>query len=418
LKTVGAGTLLNKRSTEDELTDGTEDDFFDAMDSAPMKSVPVQDTATAAADENEFVIIEHPKSNTTTEGPAVATQTEQQSATPLTEKVQVKPASTKISNQPILEYYSAPFGTDQQKQEDEEPVIVSSLSGSEHSSNSTRIMKQKKPPAPPPQQKSCSNNEFDSIFGVSTLPAAFTRGFDTDDDDFFTNNGETSKQEQVTPTAISAEKAVPSASTPFEAKPEQTEFDNAFNDGRSKVDDNHETPNYGFQDSFHSSSFVAKGETIGVNENTRGVDETPIVKKEESSQSLDYTDKKHKKKKNIVSWAKSFGGFDSDKKKNKKKKSDKKNQHQPSEHPIAETSRPVSTRSVSIHNPIIEDRPPPTRSNNENSAFNYDISTIQGSHIAELVSMGFEPAAALAALDRYDQDLEKATNFLLDHAYQ
>jgi hypothetical protein len=364
----GAGTLLNRN--EDELTDGTEEDFFDAVDSAPMKSAPAQEAV------DGFIMIEHP----TSEGPAVATK--QQSVTPLTEKGQVKPAITKISNQPIMDD-GAPFGTKQE----EEPVVISSLSGSEHSVSGSVSTKQKKPPAPPPPKKV---SEFESIFGLSTLPAAFTRGFGSDDDEFF-NNGETSKQEHVTPTAISAEKAVPSASAPFEAKPEQTELKS----DRNKVGHNHETANYSFQDSFHSSSFV-KGETIGVNENTRGVDETSIAKKEQSSQSLDPIDKKKKKKKNIVSWAKSFGGFDHDKKKKKKEK---------------ETSRPASTRSASL-NATTEDI------TNANNTPVFDVSTIQGSHIAELVNMGFEPAAALEALDRYDQDLEKATNFLLDQAYK
>ncbi|KAG1066188.1 hypothetical protein G6F42_026707 [Rhizopus arrhizus] len=58
-----------------------------------------------------------------------------------------------------------------------------------------------------------------------------------------------------------------------------------------------------------------------------------------------------------------------------------------------------------------------TNTNTNNNNFAYDLDTIQGSHIAELVNMGFDPAAALEALDRYDQDLEKATNFLLDQAY-
>lgn len=343
-------------------------------------------SAEEVADENEFVIIEHPKSTAS-----------------LAEKSKTdgnKPAFTKISNQPMLEL-DTPFGSDQQKQE-EEPVIISSLSGSEHSSGSAPVLKQKKPPAPPPQPKTSAKSEFDSIFGVSTLPADFTEGFDND---FFANNGETSEEGHVTPIAISAEKAVPSASTPFEAKPEQTQFNNAFNNSRNKVDDNHETQNSGVQDSLHSSS--VKGETTGVNKNARGVDGTPVVKKEESAQSFDHKDKK-KKKKNIVSWAKSFGGFDSDKKK-KKQKAGKKKQL-PNEHPIVtETSRPGSTHSRSIHRSIEESSP-------RNDPPVFDVSTIQGSHIAELVNMGFEPTAALEALDRYDQDLEKATNFLLDQA--
>lgn len=39
-----------------------------------------------------------------------------------------------------------------------------------------------------------------------------------------------------------------------------------------------------------------------------------------------------------------------------------------------------------------------------------------GSNLDQLLAMGFDRAVAKEALDRYDQDLEKATNFLLDQA--
>lgn len=166
-----------------------------------------------------------------------------------------------------------------------------------------------------------------------------------------------------------------------------------------------------------------------------------------SSTSAPDDGKKKKKKKNIVSWAKSFGGFDfsgldnQDKKKKKaEKKSLKKEQQQSKNHASSSSntpsvaSVPAETQNSSGFDDSIQQAPSQTTTNptattttttttntnnntNNNNNFAYDLDTIQGSHIAELVNMGFEPAAALEALDRYDQDLEKATNFLLDQAY-
>jgi hypothetical protein len=170
--------------------------------------------------------------------------------------------------------------------------------------------------------------------------------------------------------------------------------------------------------------------------------------------------KKKKKKKNIVSWAKSFGGFDfsgldneEKKKKKSEKKSSKKEQQQAKNQSSGSNSNTPSVpgtqnssgfddniqqHSPSLHEPqqassTTATLPPATNTtttpantnintntntnNNDNNNFAYDLDTIQGSHIAELVNMGFDPASALEALDRYDQNLEKATNFLLDQAY-
>lgn len=116
-----------------------------------------------------------------------------------------------------------------------------------------------------------------------------------------------------------------------------------------------------------------------------------------------------KKKKNIVSWAKSFGGFDFSAEDDKKKK--KKDKKKAKELVIEPKKKKEDTPT--IHSSEITPSQPPAPINNT-SVPAFDLDTIQGSHIAELVNMGFEPAAALEALDRYDQDLVKATNFLLD----
>ncbi|KAI9487164.1 MAG: hypothetical protein EXX96DRAFT_68139 [Benjaminiella poitrasii] len=350
----------------------------------------------------------------------------------------------------------------------------------------------KKPPAPPPQPKNDSKpvepQDFDSIFGTpmptivadslsvspikdKTNSASDDNRFESDDNDefeayfsdpkfngSFKENGETPKKENefdsvfgVTqvPTAIE----VNDGQTTVTSSPlDQMDLDNAFSvtlNDKNQTADAYEPSLQGFQDSFNQriaepvkesvSKITTKDENKGVkNINaSRGVEENSNspLKKEEPSQSInanksDIEDgKKKKKKKNIVSWAKSFGGFDFSGLDSDKKKSSKKNKSKSENSAAAASTLPESTTTnASIHNSsgfddsihrysppssLHQTQVPPITNN-----LAYDLDTIQGSHIAELVNMGFDPAAALDALDRYDQDLEKATNFLLDQAYK
>jgi hypothetical protein len=122
-----------------------------------------------------------------------------------------------------------------------------------------------------------------------------------------------------------------------------------------------------------TSSTFAKGDNQGV---VRGVDNQSVKKEDDK--------KRNKKKKNIISWAKHIGG-------SKKKK--KNNENKTIENTVDAGSNISSSQEHTT---------------------SFDMDTIQGSHITQLVNMGFEPAVAIEALNRYDQDLEKATNFLLD----
>lgn len=336
----------------------------------------------------------------------------------------------------------------------------------------------KKPPAPPPQHRVStninptttplvSNDDFDAIFGTPTEAKAKGKGkeavvntgsnengfkdeFETYfSDPKFNNNPQTNtsfaEQDKqggfdsvfaVTPHAAKstvAEKAVPSASAPFEVTKDQGSvgpasvndqqafstqkepqlFASVSNDSnRQAIDDDNDRIQ-------EVSSLTAKGENQGVAQQSRGVfgeedklksytssklnnDSTQASKKGEND------DKKKKKKKGIVSWAKHFGG----------KKKDKKPETKPSKKAEATTS--VHSSNSGIEDSIAQ-QPSTTTSGAMESAAPasaYDLDTIQGSHIAELVNMGFEPAVALEALDRYDQDIEKATNYLLDQAYR
>lgn len=332
-----------------------------------------ENAETGNFDENEFVIIDHPKGDKVAKDPF------------LTEKDDgIKPDVAEIvsqEQQPVLEDkmespFDAVFGV-VENQEDE-PVMVSSFTDeSDRFTNSTnssthrvapsKSRQIKKPPAPPPQQRNITmttpsvvNNDFDTIFGTPTMHNETSCVSET--------NNNTSIQ--VTPTT----KTVP--------------FDQTFN-----------------QSNNDKEVIDPKGEKQGVD---GGV-------KEENNETTSLSTKKgeKKKKKNIVSWAKSFGGFDfshTEDDKKKKKKDKKKAKETP---PVIVNKKENNTTSVHSNNEVTSSEQPPAPINN-NSIPAYDLDTIQGSHIAELVNMGFEPAAALEALDRYDQDIGKATNFLLD----
>ncbi|KAI8997322.1 hypothetical protein BDB01DRAFT_31097 [Pilobolus umbonatus] len=160
---------------------------------------------------------------------------------------------------------------------------------------------------------------------------------------------------------------------------------------------------------------------------------------------------KTSKKKSIISWAKRFGGkehtFSVSGKKNKKKgkerglSSKSGDGHDNGESSIGNMegeNNMHSTESRNIINPkkIHDNKSRTSMTEIETTNINKDhnsslppspinnsglvkdnVDTIQASHITELVNMGFDPAAAKDALDRYDQDLEKATNYLLDQSY-
>lgn len=354
---------------EQDETESVED-FFDAEDSPPVAAVT---TTAGNFDEAEFVMIDHPQE----QGDAVANQdpflTEKQSKNNNVAEIVTPEPVEKTSP------FDAVFGVGE-----EEPVMVNSFTDESLFTNSTNSSthrvaptnkSSKKPPAPPPQQRNKSKQQ--QLQQQQTTPAVDQSDFDAI---FGTHNetivSDTNTSSQVTPNA----KTVPS-------------------------------------DQSNHKEVISKGEQGGVG-----------VKEEHENTSATKKKGEKKKKKNIVSWAKSFGGFDFSSEDNKKKKEKKKGKEvspSPPKAPVTTKSQsPVATappppapvaavappKKTSVQNATSE--PPAPINNNSIPAF--DLDTIQGSHIAELVNMGFEPAAALEALDRYDQDLVKATNYLLD----
>ncbi|CAO3660937.1 unnamed protein product [Rhizopus microsporus] len=414
--------------TEDEATDSA-DDFYDAVengDSNPIKSALTsrkQDTRTSSADESEFVMIDHPDNN----GPSIHSNgmtkrpeaLEQAKSSELLGRTERKEGEKRSKNK-----------------EEEEPVMISSLSESDSSDTNARtvppfeqsnqtndIMKQsisKANQSPEPSMFDITkyvqtmsttplidSNEFDSIFGNKQNSP--NSNHDNLDDSSLKGDTIQDNENDNHPTSPASDKL--NTQLPMlEDIPETKE--NAAEQSKSNIDLSQGHEHAGF---LHNNSAENNPGEYG-----RGwKEETPP---KETVPEIDSSNKK-KKKKGIMKWAKTLGGFDGDNKKKKKKKADKEAQQQNKSSSSTNTQGIITQTSPSEHKqptfmqhaaPSIT---PSTASNNNDIVANvYNLDTIQGSRIAELVNMGFDPTAAKEALDRYDQDLEKATNFLLDQS--
>ncbi|KAG1539069.1 hypothetical protein G6F45_009017 [Rhizopus arrhizus] len=386
--------------TEAEGTDSM-DDFYDAIDTGNSTNSPPkhtindhkQDTRTtsSSADENEFVMIDHPSS---------------------LHHIPKKSHAAEFDNV---------FGITKAREEEEEPVIVSSLSESEMFDINARptvplssaqglqpSTHAKKPPAPPPPGKSIQNvsttplissDDFDAIFGVKQKNNKSHDQFASHLENEEAKNGKITNIVSPTPNNP-YEQEGPSTSSLGSSRENQTsmsENDSGLNNRSliaSSLDERHEN-----EDMLNTT----EARKINLGEHDRGIQEEAPTK--EMTPEID-DKKKKKKKKNIVSWAKTLGGFDGEKK--KKKRAEKEAQRSSKN----TTKITTSHRSSANEQPIATQSPTATTPANNNKY----SGTIHDSHIAELVNMGFDPKAAKEALDRYDQDLEKATNFLLDQS--
>lgn len=348
------------------------EDFFDAIEaprSTGRKEKPINN------DDNEFVMIDHPEqsrvaNNHNHNQDPFLTETEQ-------EKNSSKPDVAETI-EPVLKgtsTFDTVFGV-VDNQEDE-PVMVSSFTDESEVSASTNSSTHRVAPAPPPSRKT---NKQQRNVESPPPPAIFGSINETNVSDF-----NSTSSSLVTP-----------ATVPFDHS--------LFN--QVKPNDQEVIMN-------------AKGEKQGVD---RGVKEDP---KSITTLPNKGGEEKKKKKKNIVSWAKTFGAFDfnngndADKKKKKKDKKKAKEETPVSVPKVKKENTSNNNTLFSSRNETVSEQPPQltTATSTTTSIPTYDPDTIQGSHIAELVNMGFEPAAALEALDRYDQDIEKATNYLLDQTY-
>ncbi|KAG1374857.1 hypothetical protein G6F61_008967 [Rhizopus arrhizus] len=387
--------------TEAEGTDSM-DDFYDAIDTGNLTNNPPrhaindhkQDTRTtsSSADENEFVMIDHPSS------------------------------LHHIPKKSHAAEFDDVFGITKAREEEEEPVIVSSLSESEMFDTNARptvplssaqglqpSTHAKKPPTPPPPPgKSIQNvsttplinsDNFDAIFGVKQKNNKSHDQFASHLENEETKNGKTTSIVSPTP-KNPYEQEGPSTSSLGSSRENQTstsENDSGLNNHSliaSSLDERHEN-----EDMLNTT----EAKKINLGEHDRGIQEEAPTK--EMTPEID-DKKKKKKKKNIMSWAKTLGGFDGEKKKKKRaekeaRRNSKNNTKITASHTYSATEQPIATQSPIATTPA---------NNNKYSG------TIHDSHIAELVNMGFDPKAAKEALDRYDQDLEKATNFLLDQS--
>ncbi|KAG0907461.1 hypothetical protein G6F33_010558 [Rhizopus arrhizus] len=387
--------------TEAEGTDSM-DDFYDAVDTGNLTNNPPrhaindhkQDTRTtsSSADENEFVMIDHPSS------------------------------LHHIPKKSHAAEFDDVFGITKAREEEEEPVIVSSLSESEMFDTNARptvplssaqglqpSTHAKKPPTPPPPPgKSIQNvsttplinsDNFDAIFGVKQKNNKSHDQFASHLENEETKNGKTTSIVSPTP-KNPYEQEGPSTSSLGSSRENQTstsENDSGLNNHSliaSSLDERHEN-----EDMLNTT----EAKKINLGEHDRGIQEEAPTK--EMTPEID-DKKKKKKKKNIMSWAKTLGGFDGEKKKKKRaekeaRRNSKNNTKITASHTSSANEQPIATQSPIATTPA---------NNNKYSG------TIHDSHIAELVNMGFDPKAAKEALDRYDQDLEKATNFLLDQS--
>ncbi|KAG0868699.1 hypothetical protein G6F16_007835 [Rhizopus arrhizus] len=387
--------------TEAEGTDSM-DDFYDAIDTGNLTNNPPrhaindhkQDTRTtsSSADENEFVMIDHPSS------------------------------LHHIPKKSHAAEFDDVFGITKAREEEEEPVIVSSLSESEMFDTNARptvplssaqglqpSTHAKKPPTPPPPPgKSIQNvsttplinsDNFDAIFGVKQKNNKSHDQFASHLENEETKNGKTTSIVSPTP-KNPYEQEGPSTSSLGSSRENQTstsENDSGLNNHSliaSSLDERHEN-----EDMLNTT----EAKKINLGEHDRGIQEEAPTK--EMTPEID-DKKKKKKKKNIMSWAKTLGGFDGEKKKKKRaekeaRRNSKNNTKITASHTYSANEQPIATQSPIATTPA---------NNNKYSG------TIHDSHIAELVNMGFDPKAAKEALDRYDQDLEKATNFLLDQS--
>lgn len=111
-----------------------------------------------------------------------------------------------------------------------------------------------------------------------------------------------------------------------------------------------------------------------------------------------------------LSWATNFGGFqfaDLSDKEDKKKQSDDWDPFLGSSSNNTHGAAATATEHVDVG---FDD----AFNVSEKEETDMSKGTVDSSNLGQLVSMGFDRAAAKEALDRYDQDLTKATNFLLD----
>ncbi|OBZ88570.1 hypothetical protein A0J61_03390 [Choanephora cucurbitarum] len=499
-----ANTDGGPRSSIVEESDGTDDDFFDAVEaSSNPKTAPTLNTSAktpSATDESEFVFIDHPAQNAGEDMRAPVTP--KNPSTKSNSDITIANSSTTPSKKPAAEMQSVeltgsnsrsnlkepaslePRRQQQQYHHDEEDsVFISSLSESEisdrftsstnssthrvapppppqsrqvtsgHTTPQTYKSQAKKPPAASPQPRKESNTIFtprtsqqdDTIFGSPSLPISTKEEDEFDayfaDDKFLSGNGENSKENNAV--GMVTQSAVTDATpTGFGSNLDQTSFNQSTFGAPNKMQNegNQHTSNTVHYKDIGNSFSQAPGENTlkdenqGVNNSIRGdndqnfkskssstsIKAVPLINESEEGEEDRITiEDKKKKKKNIISWAKNIGSFsshDGDKKKGKK---DKKKEIKKKKSFSERISGP-STKEAGLQVPA-SSIPDEANSHREDTlshtnAFELDLDTIRGSHVAELVNMGFHPQAAMDALDRYDQDVEKATNFLLDQA--
>ncbi|RCH81163.1 hypothetical protein CU097_000245, partial [Rhizopus azygosporus] len=360
--------------TEDEATDSA-DDFYDAVengDSNPIKSALTsrkQDTRTSSADESEFVMIDHPDNN----GPSIH--------------------SNGMTKRP--EALEQAKSSDSLSESDSSDTNARTVPPFEQSNQTNDIMKQsisKANQSPEPSMFDITkyvqtmsttplidSNEFDSIFGNKQNSP--NSNHDNLDDSSLKGDTIQDNENDNHPTSPASDKL--NTQLPMlEDIPETKE--NAAEQSKSNIDLSQGHEHAGF---LHNNSAENNPGEYG-----RGwKEETPP---KETVPEIDSSNKK-KKKKGIMKWAKTSTNTQGI-----------ITQTSPSEH-----KQPTFMQHAA---PSIT---PSTASNNNDIVANvYNLDTIQGSRIAELVNMGFDPTAAKEALDRYDQDLEKATNFLLDQS--
>ncbi|KAI9264833.1 hypothetical protein BY458DRAFT_438102 [Sporodiniella umbellata] len=333
IKTIETQFIQGDQLNQENDGEDSTDDFFDAVDTSRSTTPKNRQETHSSADENEFVMIDHPAFSRS--------------------EPKRKPSE-----------FDDIFGI-----KEEEPVLVNSLSGSEHSDGARpqKVQTKKAPAPPPPGKKSPPLNKsenFDVIFGSrpeETQSGEFDKHPLKEEHDTFQHLPSSSDYQMPT-------KKSGNGSNFYSFN------DDSFNPRHANLLNDSQT-----------------GDATRPGENDRGHKEEAPTKEEVP----ETEDKKKKKKKNIVSWAKTLGKKDGEKKKKKEKEKEKERN---------QNNKVVSTTAETTSQPTTIPLP------------NTVSSTNQDSHIAELVNMGFDTRAAREALDRYDQDLEKATNFLLDQS--
>jgi hypothetical protein len=369
----------NHSATTDEDDGNISDNFFDAVENTSL--TPKNE---GSSDENEFVMIQHPTNN--------STSTSASTNNDLTVKKLSSDGDNiaqKDKKQNTISPFDAVFGgfnTEAPQLDIDNPF----------STISTKPKSSVKTPPPPPQSRKVKREI--AAAAVPTVNASSASNVHS-----ATDSKKDEKSSQRAHTTVTTE----------------DEFETYFSDPKFAESAN----NGGSEQALTPSEPKQKeGEKQG---------EKLIV----SSTAVGEEKKKKKKKglkivpgkKNIVSWAKNFGSFDfsgtdsDNKKEEKEKNANKIAISEPTKRKVHKTNVPKETPSITQKPSTVPSSQPalapveePVTSQVLTAPPVFDIGTIQGSHIAELVNMGFDPAAAKDALDRYDQDIEKATNYLLD----